>query len=74
MGNQIHSFLISDKYAARVSNPYMYDTVRYLLNSTFYMFFCLWSLWSNLYVYVVSGRNIMYAAATLKVSEGHKKA
>ena len=28
MGNQIHSFIISDKYAARVSNPYMYDTVR----------------------------------------------
>lgn len=27
MGNQIHSFLISDKYAARVSNPYMYDTI-----------------------------------------------
>lgn len=30
MGNQIHSFIISDKYAARVSNPYMYDTVRYV--------------------------------------------
>lgn len=29
MGNQIHSFIISDKYAARVSNPYMYDTIRY---------------------------------------------
>ena len=28
MGNQIHSYIISDKYAARVSNPYMYDTVR----------------------------------------------
>lgn len=27
MGNQIHSYVISDKYAARVSNPYMYDTV-----------------------------------------------
>lgn len=27
MGNQIHSFVISDKYAARVSNPYMYDTI-----------------------------------------------
>lgn len=27
MGNQIHSFLITDKYATRVSNPYMYDTV-----------------------------------------------
>ncbi|KAL9984735.1 hypothetical protein ACROYT_G007068 [Oculina patagonica] len=27
MGNQIHSFIISDKYAARVSNPYMYDTI-----------------------------------------------
>ncbi|CAH3018109.1 unnamed protein product [Porites evermanni] len=27
MGNQIHSFLISNKYVARVSNPYMYDTV-----------------------------------------------
>lgn len=28
MGNQIHSFVISDKYAARVSNPYMYDIIR----------------------------------------------
>lgn len=30
MGNQIHSFIISDKYAARVSNPYMYDTIRFV--------------------------------------------
>ena len=30
MGNQIHSYIISDKYAARVSNPYMYDTVRWV--------------------------------------------
>ena len=39
MGNQIHSFLISDKYAARVSNPYMYDIVRCVVNIIFYIFF-----------------------------------
>lgn len=42
MGNQIHSFLISDKYAARVSNPYMYDIVRCVVN--IFIFFSTESL------------------------------
>jgi hypothetical protein len=29
MGNQIHCHVIDDTYAARVSNLYMYDAVRY---------------------------------------------
>ena len=38
MGNQIHSYIISDKYAARVSNPYMYDTVRLVRKVSITMF------------------------------------